>query len=243
MKDFGNNLTTARLNIGFTQGQLAQATGLHQSVISAIENGKRLPTIPQWLQLAGVLNVSLQWFLTGTNTVGFELPDLAPHLAQLGIADLHIENKRVPGAFRHDAETIVLALSGYAPSPRILEAIPAVLAWNPISPIHLLTFADLYDRRILYRLAWLADIALTLNQGRAFPGGCVNLWSLEHLVREVPRPTDEDSLGFASSESERPPVTLRWKIGYPAPLAAFRERAERLHALRTAKSLRVSRIE
>ncbi len=107
VKDFGNHLLAARLNCRFTQEQLAQASGLHQSILSAIENGKRLPTIPQWLQLAKVLKVSLQWFLTGTNRVGNDLPDISIELQTLGIGDLHVTNERVPGSFfPHDEEII-----------------------------------------------------------------------------------------------------------------------------------------
>lgn len=234
----GKHLLTARVSRGFTQGQLAQASELHQGVISAMENGKRLPSIPQLLRVARVLEVSLQWFLTGSNTIGVDLPDLAVQLSVLGIADLHVADARVPGAFRSGAETIVLALAGSAPSARIIEAMPAVLAWNIESHFRLRAFADAYGDRIKYRLGWLADIALTIHKDQGFPGGCPNWGCLEGLS-EVGYPGNEDSLGFAESEEQRPPVSLRWKMGYPAPLTAFRERAERLHRLRSEKMFRL----
>ncbi len=240
LENFGIHLLAARVNNGFTQQQLAQAANIHQSIVSAMENGRRLPTLPQLLQLAGVMKVPLQWFLTGSNMVGRELPDLAFHLQQLGIADLHVENARVPGAFQSTEETIALAMAGNAPPARIIEAMPAVLAWNAKSPFGLLNFAGLYDIRIKYRLGWLADIALTIHEGQGFPGGCRSVWCLEHLVRDVGLPEEEDSLGFADHGDQRPPVTLRWKMGYPTPLASFRERAERLHALRADKMFRSS---
>src|ERR1700693_5748905 len=102
MQNFGNHLAAARLTSGFTQGQLAQASQLHQSTISAIENGKRFPTVAQWLQLATALNIPLQRFLTGANVVGDELGDISSQLHALGVADLHVATERVPGAFRHD---------------------------------------------------------------------------------------------------------------------------------------------
>jgi transcriptional regulator with XRE-family HTH domain len=238
VRDFGNHLLAARMNSGFTQEQLAQASEIHQSIISAIENGKRLPTVPQWLQLASALKVPLQWFLTGSNKLGIELPDVAFHLQHLGIVDLHVENAHVPGAFRTDAETIALALQGNAPPARIIEAMPAVLAWNVYTPYGLIAFADLYDLRIKYRLAWLADIALAIHDGQGFPGGCPNVRCLEQLVCAVGVPEDEDSLGFAKNGDQRPPVTIRWKMGYPAPLASFRERAERLEAFRRNREFR-----
>jgi transcriptional regulator with XRE-family HTH domain len=239
VNEFGDRLSAARLNRGITQEQLARASELHQSIISAIENGKRLPTIPQWLQLASALKMPLQWFLTGSTRLGMELPDIAFHLQELGIVDLHVENVQVPGAFRTDAETIALALRGNSPPARIIEAMPAVLAWNVYTPYVLIAFADLYDLRIRYRLGWLADIALAIHNGQGFPGGCPNMRGLENLVGEAGAPEDEDSLGFAKSDAQRPPITIRWKMGYPAPLASFRERAERLHALRLDQRSRI----
>lgn len=235
---FGRYLQAARERRGLSQRQLASATSMHQSDISQMEQGKRLPGFEQLLNLADSLKVPLQWFLTGSNTAGIELPDLAFHLQQLGIADLHVENARVPGSFRHDAETIALALMGNAPAARIIEALPAVLAWNPYTLTGLIAFADLYDPRVKYRLGWFADIALTINAGQGFPGGISNIMWLEKIVREVGYPRDEDPLGFADFGAKRPPVTIRWKIGYPAPLASFRERAERLYSLRRDRDIR-----
>jgi transcriptional regulator with XRE-family HTH domain len=238
---FARYLHHARVRSGLSQRQVASATGLHQSDISQFEQGKRLPSYPQLLDLARALTVSLQWFATGSNSPGDELADLAFQLHDLGITDLYVDNARVPGAFRTVAETIALVLRGNKPPTRIIEALPAVLAWNMTSPFGLQAFADLYDERIRYRLGWLADIALTIHAGEGFPGGCPNSWCLEHLVDvKIPEDLDEDSLGFSKTESPRPPVSLRWRIGYPAPLAIFRERAEHLHKLRLERSFTVS---
>jgi transcriptional regulator with XRE-family HTH domain len=237
--DFGKNLLSARMNHGFTQEQLAQSSKLHQSIISAFENGRRLPTVPQLLQLASVLKVSLQWFLTGTNNAGDELRDISVQLQSLGIADLQLTDERVPGTFRRDEEIMALALTGNAPSARIIEAMPAVLAWNAKNRFVLRSFADLYDPRIKHRLGWLADIALTIHRDHGFPGGCPYFSNLEAFVREIELPTQEDPLGFANDVDQRPPVSLRWKMRYPAKLASFRERAERLHSLRADQRFRV----
>ena len=87
---FAKHLLAARLKSGLTQEQLAVRSDLHQSIVSAMENGKRLPTIPQLLRLAGALRVSLQWFLTGANSLGQDLADVSFQLQALGIADLHV---------------------------------------------------------------------------------------------------------------------------------------------------------
>jgi hypothetical protein len=57
-------------------------------------------------------------------------------------------------------------------------------------------------------------------------------------VCEVGVPEDEDLLGFGNYGDQRPPVTIRWKMGYPAPLASFRERAKRLEAFRRNREFR-----
>ena len=174
---------------------------------------------------------------------GTELTDISFQLQMLGIADLHVPNERVPGAFRSDEEVIALAVTGNAPSARIIEAMPAVLAWNAKNRFTLRLFADMYDPRIKYRVGWLADIAITIHQGQGFPGGCPYLSNLEEYVRELELEREslnyEDSLGFEKDSGQRPPVSLRWKMHYPAQLSVFRERAERLHALRAEKLFRV----
>ncbi len=236
--NFGKHLLAARLRCGLSQRQLASASGFHQSDVSQMEQGKRLPSFHQLLELARALGVSLQWFATGSNTGGSDLADLAFQLQDLGIVDLHVENARVPGAFRHDEEAIVLAIVGNAPSARIVEAMPAVLAWNVNDPLALRMFAEIHDPRIKYRLGWLADIAITIHQGQGFPGGCLSVSCLEAYIRLVELPNQEDLLGFPSNVEKRPPVSLRWKMGYPAQLSSFHERAERLHTLRADKQFR-----
>ncbi len=233
MESLGKHLSIARIRSGLTQQQLANRTGMQQAAISQLETGKRPPTLAQLQLLANVLGVSLQWFLTGSNYSPTEFADLALQLRNLGIADLHVENTSVPGAFRHNEEVMVLAMAGNAPSARIIEAIPAALSWNSWSPILVSAFADLHDPRAKYRLGWLADIAITIHQSHGFPGGCPSLPTLETYIRFVNLPTTVDSsLEYPEVADSRPPVSRRWKIGYPAQLASFRERAEHLHALR-----------
>jgi hypothetical protein len=119
------------------------------------------------------------------------------------------------------------------------------LAWNAKNQFTLRAFAQFYDPRIKYRLGWLADIAIAIHKGTGFPGGCPNFATLEDYVSDLEPDLKSlslhyvDSLGFGGEVERRPPVSLRWKIGYPAPLSAFRERAEQLHALRAEKTFRI----
>lgn len=229
-------LGDARFRAGLTQQEVSAAVGIHQGELSLMEQGKRLPSVPQLVNLARVLGVSLQYLLTGFNRPGvLGVADLALQLAELGIADLHFEKAPVPGAFLNDEEAIALALAGNAPDARIVEAMPAVLAWNKTRPDLLRAFAKTHDGRIENRIAWLSDIALTIHRTRGFPGGFSHVADLEKYVNETEKPKTDDSLGFAAENHPRPLVTLRWRIGYPAPLNMFQARAERLAELREAE--------
>lgn len=227
----GKRLAIARVARRLTQRQLAKAVQLHQSAISEFESNKQIPTLSHLLHLSRVLNVSIQWFLSESNRVGDALSDNANQLRSLGIVDLHVEDEQTPGAYRSDEDVIAMVVSGNSPSARIIEAIPAVLAWNSWKPALLHAFADAHDERSCHRLGWLADITLTIHDDHGFPGGLqVSRRTIEEFIRLSSRepPVAIDNLGFSVGNDRLPPASLRWKIQYPATLAAFRERALRL---------------
>jgi hypothetical protein len=173
------------------------------------------------------------------------LKDIAIELRNMGIADLWVEGAEIPGAFRRPEEVIALAVRGEEPDPRILSAMPAVLAWNKWDHILLIGFGrkSRPPRRVLHRLAWLADVALAIDRRRGFPGRC-RRGPLIDLVRLVGPPKGEgwDSLGRPMIDEPRSPVWRRWKIRYDATLSEFEERAEALADLvRRAKGSRPNR--
>jgi transcriptional regulator with XRE-family HTH domain len=240
--EFGSLLSAARHRQGLTQRQLAKATRIHQSAIADLESSKRVPSLALLLRIAGALKVPIQWFLTGSEYVGGEIADIAIQLQHLGIVDLHVTNERVPGAFRRDEEVIAISVSGNSPSARIIEAIPAVLAWNKWNPTLLRAHARVQGGFTAHRIGWLADIAITIHRNQGFPGGCPSLRRLESYVRRVQPPEGIDHLGFSPEPIALPPVSFRWKMHYPADLKVFRERAEHLHTLWQAKKHRISKI-
>jgi hypothetical protein len=189
------------------------------------------------LRLARALDRPLQWFLTGTDRPGTALQDLAIELRRLGAVDLSVGDSRVPGAFRPAEEVVALVLSGASPEPRVVEAIPAVLAWNRWNPALLRAYARSAGRKTLYRLAWLADITLALDRRHGFPGGCPGKESLTRFLQRIKPPAAKgwDDLGHPLSEPPASPLWKRWRINYAVDLDGFRSRAEQLAELRKAE--------
>jgi transcriptional regulator with XRE-family HTH domain len=236
-RHLGRHLLKARTQLRLTQKELAQSCGLTQSDISKIESGDRCPLPSQLARLARELGVALQWFLTGQNRPGFELRDVAIELRHLGVVDLFVPDAQVPGAYRPPEQIVAWAVHGDMPDPRLVEALPAVLAWNPWNERLLTAYARVNDPRAASRLAWLADIALTIHRGEGFPGGFVDPSPLSRFrMRTKPRPQPDDLGHPAASDEELPPVSRRWNIRYAADLERFHSRARRLHALRTEEA-------
>jgi transcriptional regulator with XRE-family HTH domain len=230
----GRWLTQARLQRQLTQKVLAEACGLAQSDISKIESGERWPTLPQLANFARQLSLPMQWFLSGQEQPGIEFVDFALELQRLGAVDLLVPDARVPGAFRLPEQVLARVVTGDSPDPRIIEAVPALLAWNACNPHLLAAFARATgDRRAAPRLAWLGDVGLTIHKGQGFPGGLVDSLALSKFVAKIKPCPKPDDLGHpADVFTKLPPVSRRWNICYEAILNTFYQRANRLLALR-----------
>ena len=61
------NLRTIRRIKGYTQIAVQMKTGIDQSILSKIESGERLPSIPTMLKLADFYNVSVDYLLNRTS--------------------------------------------------------------------------------------------------------------------------------------------------------------------------------
>jgi transcriptional regulator with XRE-family HTH domain len=233
----GKNLAKARAARGWTQALLADRAGLKRTHLVFFENGKRVPLLDQLIRLAKALEVPLQWFLSGTEHPGGEIRDIVLELRRLGLIDLWFDEPSVPGAFRHREEVIALAVTGEEPEARIIEGLPAILAWNQWRIPLLRGF--LRGQVAARRIAWLADIALGIHRANGFPGGCVSAKHLTRLVKTVTPPNAEswDSLGRSSEGPPRSPIWKRWRVSYPATLDLFRKRAESLVELHQAERI------
>lgn len=229
----GQNLVEARRQRKLTQQQLAECCHLNKSDIVKIETNRRLPTLKQLATLASVLGLPLQWFINGETYPGFDKEELIVELISLGVVDLLDSRERILGAFRPAEQVVAWVLSGNLPDPRIVEAIPAVLAWNAWNIRLLGAYALTEDSRATYRLAWLADVALTIHRMYGFPGGFVAPFSLEEFVRGISSSQAPDDLGRPVLEETLPPVSKRWNIRYAATLDTFYQRALHLFELRS----------
>ncbi len=77
MVDFGNSLKTLRLRDKMTQAQLAQKLNLTKSVISAYENGLRLPSYDVLIHIAKIFKVSTDYLLGIENKQEIDLSGLS----------------------------------------------------------------------------------------------------------------------------------------------------------------------
>jgi transcriptional regulator with XRE-family HTH domain len=234
LKSFGANLLRARLDRGYSQGRLARECKLGQAQVSLFEMGRRLPSLDQFVRLARALGVPFQRLTGGSEQPGIELKDLAVELRLLGAADIWVLDATVPGAARRPEEVIALAATGRNPDPRVVETLPALLSWNEINPTVLR--ANGIVTKTTYRLAWLADIALTIDRQKGFPGGC-RRGPLERFLKTVklpPEGTEWDDLGRPSKGHPASPIWRRWKVSYGATSDDFKRRATELAAVREA---------
>lgn len=78
MVDFGNTLKTLRIKENMTQAQLAVKIGLTKSVISAYENGIRMPSYDVLIRLSEIFKVSTDYLLGIENKQEIDLSGLTP---------------------------------------------------------------------------------------------------------------------------------------------------------------------
>jgi len=65
MSGVGDRIKKRRLELNWTQDQLAQKSGISKSFLSDLENGKRSVSADNLLDIARVLGVSLDYLMTG----------------------------------------------------------------------------------------------------------------------------------------------------------------------------------
>ncbi len=234
--NFGTNLRKARLLARTSQALLSKRTGISRTRLVRLEKGIFTPTLPEAVRLAAALRIPLQKLTTGNWRPARDLRGIAIELFWLGIRDLEVPDASVPGAFRRGEQVLVLALQGNRPEPRVVEAVPFVLAQRKLNVPLTLAFARLYDPRAATRLGWLSDITLALARQKGFLTEVKWEAQLSRLIAAAKKfPTPEDSLGHPG-HGKRHPIWLRWSITYAADLEDFRRRSIELEVASRASA-------
>lgn len=61
----GTRIKQRRKELGLTQVQIKQETGISSGNMSEIENGNKLPSTPALISLSAILDCSIDWMLKG----------------------------------------------------------------------------------------------------------------------------------------------------------------------------------
>lgn len=97
---FGDRLTVAREAFGLSPEQLAWRLGVRRSTISAWEDDRAEPRANRMQMLAGVLNVSLVWLMTGEGADPSATPAAPEAQSMLAeFAALRAEQRRLADRF------------------------------------------------------------------------------------------------------------------------------------------------
>ncbi len=227
----GANIKSAGISVRFTQAALSRRSGISRSQIVKMEAGRVIPQLDEAVRIADVLHIPIQRLLTGKTKPSVGLNGIAHELHNLGITDLVVSDAEVPGAFRRSEQVIALALSGDRPEVRIVEAIPYVLSQTKLHVRLAISFAELYDPRVKYRLAWLSDVTLVLARKGIVAIAPDVERPLERLTKTVKKPETRDDLGSPGTRPKSP-IWRRWNMDYSGTLQEFAERARLLDASR-----------
>jgi transcriptional regulator with XRE-family HTH domain len=224
----GANIRAARRAAGLTQAELGLRAGVSRVQIVRFEAGSSAPGLDEGVRIAAALKCPLDRLIRATAPAS-ALQEIAIQLYHLGARDLVVADPQVPGSFRHPEEVLVLALSGDRPEPRVVEAMPFVLANGLFRASLVAAFSLLHDRRARTRVAWLADVALALGRLSTAPLTVLSELLLRSLARRAAQETAPDSLGHPAAGTV-PPIWRRWNITYAGTMDDFARRTGELRA-------------
>ncbi|QFT57216.1 transcriptional repressor DicA [Sulfitobacter sp. THAF37] len=101
---FGDRLAAARENAGMSQGDLAKRLGVRLSTLRKWEDDLSEPRANRLSMLAGILNVSMMWLITGEGE-GIGAPDTAGTDAA-GVAEVMAELRTLRADLLRKAEHV-----------------------------------------------------------------------------------------------------------------------------------------
>ncbi|MTI03817.1 MULTISPECIES: helix-turn-helix transcriptional regulator [Alphaproteobacteria] len=99
---FGDRLAGAREAAGMTQADLARRIGVKKTTIAAWENDLSEPRANRLSMMAGMVNVSIMWLLTGEGE-GMDAPG-EPDQGNLELSGIVAELRAIRGEMRASAE-------------------------------------------------------------------------------------------------------------------------------------------
>lgn len=102
---FGDRLAAARDAVGLSQEDLARRLGIKLKTIRAWEDDLSEPRANRLQMVAGILNVSIRWLLTGEGA-GLTTPE--PEAIPESVADLLVELRDVKGQIQRSGERVAL---------------------------------------------------------------------------------------------------------------------------------------
>lgn len=89
----GTRIKQRRNDLGLTQAQIKQETGISTGNMSEIENGIKLPSTPALIALSNVLDCSIDWILKGKSLNRELETDQREYRLLYGFRNLSEENK------------------------------------------------------------------------------------------------------------------------------------------------------
>lgn len=84
-RTIGRNIQKRRNALGITQEELAEAVGISTSYMGAVEQGKKLPKLKIFIEIANALHISSDTLLLGVLKIQNEIiaSDLSKEMSQL----------------------------------------------------------------------------------------------------------------------------------------------------------------
>ncbi|MGV6847020.1 MAG: helix-turn-helix domain-containing protein [Marinibacterium sp.] len=101
---FGDRMAGARESAGMSQAQLARRLGVKKATVLAWEEDRSDPRANRLSMMAGILNVSIMWLLTGEGE-GLDAPE-APEAADSDLAAIAGDLRAVRSQMRQTGERI-----------------------------------------------------------------------------------------------------------------------------------------
>ena len=228
------NLRDCRLKAGLTQTDLARKAGTPQSRLALMES-KKSPALPglEWLaRVAQALGVNVVDLLAEKaapeartlSSLPEDEENLAAHLKEWG-APLTGSAKK-GRAF--SPEAVVLGVLR-APSARLLECLPAVLAAKNMDYAKLLRLAE--ERGLVNRLGFVVDVARRVasddrsERGARLERFSKQLWLKRNREREdfLTKTMPDDGEFRSWLKKKTPAAGKRWRVYGAYSLERFRD--------------------